>query len=264
MKRLHEWARRFVQGAGLPLRALHLLARNPTTWPFIWAPVLLTAAGLIYGLTLGWKVSGALLGLLWHAPASGWFIVGLWQLVHVALYLLGVLFDTLALPQVLGAPLNDLLSARVEVITLGETEAGLGLKRLAREMWASAVASLVRLLRFGLIQALLLLLNLVPGGQAVYPVAAFVWSALWLAQQYLDLTMSRHLYSPAETRAALRGVRPLSLGFGLVLAGIFLVPLANLFLVPLGVASGSLLYCDLLREGKVLAPGSAQRQAPAS
>lgn len=259
MPGIRESAHRFAQGAGLPLRALRLLTSNPSTWPFAWAPILLTAAGLAFGLTIGWRLSGALLGALWTRPGSGWFLPGLWQVIHVVLYALGALIDALTLPEIAGAPLNDLLSAQVERIVRGETESERGLKRLAREVWASMAAAAARLLRFGLIQAALLLINLIPGAQPVYPVVAFLWSALWLAQQYLDLTMARHLHTPSETRAALRSVRPLALGLGLVLGAIFLIPLANLLLVPVGVASGALLYCDLLEEGKVTPPKSTGR-----
>ena len=251
MSLLVEWPKRFAQGAVLPFRALHLLWANSSTWPYLWAPAMLTATGLLFGLTVGWRLSGSLLGLLWTLPATGWFLPAVWQLTHGVIYALGVLFDALALPEVLGAPLSDRLSIRVEHLALGKAEVPGGLHRFVREIAASMAAAISRLLRFGLIQAALLLLNLIPGGQAVYPFAAFIWGALWLSQQYLDITMARHLHTPQQTRAALRDVRPLSLGMGLVLGALFLLPLANLLLVPIGVAAGALLYGDLVKEGKI-------------
>jgi CysZ protein len=263
MNKLRAWVSRVVQGAGLPLRAVGLLVSRPSTWVYMVLPVILTGVGLTFGLTVGWHLSGTFLGWFWKAPESAWAAKALWQVVHVVLYMLGALFDALVLPQVMTAPLNDRLSAEVERITLGGTESGVGLKRFVNEVWASVLASISRLLRFGLIHLLLMVLALIPMANVAYPVLAFLWSAIWLAQQYLDQTMSRHLYRPADTRAALRSVRPLSLGMGSVLAGLFLIPLANLFLVPVGVVAGSLLYCDLLREGKVqLRPPSAEALPP--
>ncbi len=258
MNTLVEWPKRFAQGAALPFRALHLLWANSSTWPFLWAPAMLTAAGLIFGLTIGWRISGVLLGLVWTLPSTGWLLPAVWQVTHAVMYAVGVLFDALALPLVLGAMVTDRLSIQVERAALGYADAPSGLRRFAREILASMAAAVMRLIRFGIIQAALLLINFIPGAQPIYPFVAFGWSALWLAQQYLDITMARHLPTPAETRAALRGVRPLSLGMGLVLGALFMLPLANLLLVPLGVAAGALLYGDLVKEGKVTAPAAGQ------
>jgi CysZ protein len=251
MNRLREGSRRLAQGLLLPLRAIRFLLVHPSTWIFVWLPALLTALGLVLGLRFGWHASAWLLSGLWTQPTPGNVAPVLWQLAHVMLEVVGVLLAAVALPQLVNAPLSDRLSALVEQQVRGHNESAPGVKRFVQELWRSVTAAVARLLRLGLGHALLLLLTLVPGLQLAYPVLAFLWSAIWLAQAQLDQTMARHVYTSRQSRAALRGVRPLALGMGTVLGGIFLIPLANLFLLPVGVVSGALLYCDLLAEGRV-------------
>jgi uncharacterized protein involved in cysteine biosynthesis len=254
---LLDWPSHFAQGVGLPFRALWLLKQHRSTWRRVGALSLLSGVGLVFGLTVGWGMSAAFLTALWTPPTAGWALPTLWHLIHAAIYGLGLAFNGLTL--IIGAPLNDWLSAEVERIALGEHTRESGLRRLLREALASVAAAAMRLVRFGIIQAALLLLTLIPGGEGLYAVAAFVWGALWLSQQYLDMTMARHLHTPAETRAALRQVRPLALGLGLVLGALFVLPVVNLLFLPIGVTSGALLYCDLVAQGLVERTGEGPR-----
>src|SRR5262249_12014952 len=128
------------------------------------------------------------------------------------------------------------------------------IRRFAAEILVAAGHSVARVALFAVGQALLLPVALVP--LPIYPVLAYLWSAVWLCFEYLDLPMARHLYAFREVRAALRSARPISLGFGGPLAALFLVPIVNLVSVPVGVVGGTLLYADLRRSG--LLPQKAQ------
>jgi CysZ protein len=240
-------ASRLAFGASLPWRGASYLARNPKLWRYAVFPVLLTLIGLVVGIWALWPLSAALLGALWPEPTGTLF--ALWALTQVVLFGVMLVGTALTLPVVAGAPFSDRLSARVEAMELGEQEAAGGFRQLASELWVSVWHAAVRLtlLLFG--QGALLLLLLVPGLAPAYPVLAFLYGAVWLTFEYVDLPMARHLYRFREVRAALRAVRPAGLGFGAMLGVFFLVPLANLIFVPVGAVAGTLLYCEIKRSG---------------
>jgi uncharacterized protein involved in cysteine biosynthesis len=236
---------RFAAGLALPLRGFAYLAERRVLWKYAFLPALLTFVGLAVGMALAAPLSGGILGSLW-AESEGLLAVA-WWLTRATLYLVLVYLAAVALPVAISAPFADRLSARVEEIEMGVVGGG-GLGRAAAEAWVGAAHALVRLAVFVLGHAILLPSLLVP---FAYPALAFAWTARWTAVEYLDLPMARNLHRFRQVRAALASVRPLGAGFGLVLGALFLIPFANLLVVPIGAVSGTLLYCDLLRDGYV-------------
>jgi CysZ protein len=236
---------RLAAGAALPLRGAAYLAAHRELWRYAALPVVLTLAGLVAGLAAAVPLAGAILGAFWPEPAG--FLAAAWWLARVALALVLVFLAAVALPATLSAPFSDRLSARIEALELGATGGG-GWGRAAAEAWGGVAHTVVRLAVFLAGHALLLPALIVP---LAYPVLAFLWTARWTAFEYLDLPMARNLHRFRDVRAALRSVRPLGAGFGAVLAALFLVPFANLLVVPVGAAAGTLLYCDLVRAGRI-------------
>jgi len=252
---------RFGHGLGLPFRAFGLLAAHPALWPLAAAPAVLAGVGLALGMIFGWHMAHVLLAHLWLEPA-GPIVHGAWEAVHVTLFATLVLTATLLPPMVLAAPFLDLLSTLVEARVLGTPGEPWELGRFARGIVTSVVNALARLLRFGIVQALLFALSFIPPIAPVLPILSFLWSAIWLSEQALDQTAARHLLTWRDTRDAVRSVRPTGFGMGLVLGAVFLVPLANLFLVPLATISGALLYCDLVASGRFSRSARSPQAAP--
>jgi uncharacterized protein involved in cysteine biosynthesis len=240
---------RLGAGAALPLRGAAYLAARPELWRYAALPVLLTLAGLVAGLVLAIPLAGAVLEAFWSEPEG--LLAAPWWLARVAIAVVLVFLAAVALPAAVSAPFSDRLSARIEALEIGAPGGG-GWRRAAAEAWGGLAHTVVRLSFFLLGHALLLPLVVVP---FAYPVLAFLWTARWTAFEYLDVAMARNLHPLRDVRGALRSVRPLGAGFGAVLAALFLVPLANLLVVPVGTAAGTLLYCDLVRAGRVARPG---------
>lgn len=239
------FASRLAAGALLPFRALRVLFDHRELWGLALAPVAFTLAGLVAGLAFSGPLSGWLLRLAWAEPA-GWRVAA-WWLTRAAIFLALVYTAAIAVPVALSAPFADRLSAKVEALELGTvTEGGLG--RMAKEVTVGVWHAVARVTLLVAGYALLSPSLLVPGA---WPVLAFLWTAAWASFEWLDLPMARNLHGFAEVRAALRSVRPLGLGFGSVLGALFLVPLANLIVIPLGAVAGTLLYADLVRDGRV-------------
>jgi CysZ protein len=255
-------AGRLAHGAALVPRAAAWLAARRALWPLILLPALLAALGLGIGLVAFWAAAARLLSLAWIEPAGALAI--LWTAARIAIYLLLLFAAAVALPSVVAAPVCDRLSARVEALELGEAADGGGAGHVAVEAGVALWHALARVAILAAGHLLLLPVLLLPGLGLAYPAAAFLWSAGWLAFEQLDVAMSRHLHGFGEVRAALRAVRPLSLGLGGVLAVLLVVPLANLLVLPLGAVAGTLLYCDLVRDGVVsrggrVTPSAARR-----
>ncbi len=246
-------ASRFAAGVMLPFRAARVLLDRRDLWLLALAPTALTALGLVVGLALSGPASGSLLRLAWAEP-TGW-LLALWWLSRAALFVVVLYSFAIALPIALSAPFADRLSAKVEALELGAADEG-GLGKMAKEV---AVGGWHAVARVGLLLAGYVLLFptlLVPGA---WPVLAFLWTATWASFEWLDLPMARHLHGFSEVRAALRSVRPLGLGFGSLLGALFLVPLANLVVIPLGAVAGTLLYCDLVKDGRVARDRALER-----
>ncbi len=254
-------AGRLLHGLALVPRAAAWLAARRGLWPLVALPALLAALGLGMGLFAFWPAAARLLSLVWAEPSGALAIA--WTAARVGLYLLLLFASAVALPSIVAAPVCDRISARVEALELGGPPEGGGPARMAVEAAVALGHAVARVAILAAGHLLLLGLLLAPGAGAVYPAAAFLWSAAWLAFEQLDVAMSRHLHGFAEVRAALRAVRPLSLGMGGVLAALLLVPLANLLVLPLGAVAGTLLYCDLVRAGLVarraVTPSAARR-----
>jgi CysZ protein len=251
-------AARFAAGALLPFRAARVLLDRRELWPLALAPIALTILGLALGLVFAGPAASRLLSLAWREP-DGWKAAA-WWLTWGALFAALLYTSAAALPIALSAPFADRLSAKVEASELGEP-APEGLGKVVAEVAVGAWHALARVGLLLLGYVLLLPSLLLPGG---WPILAFLWTATWASFEWLDLPMARHLHGFSEVRAALRSVRPLGLGFGAVLGALFLVPLANLVVIPIGAVAGTLLYCDLVRDGRVARRGAPPYAPPVS
>jgi CysZ protein len=244
-------AARFAAGALLPFRAARVLLDHRELWLLALAPIVLTLVGFVGGLAGSGPLSGWLLRLAWAEPA-GW-LVALWWLTRAAIFVALLYAFAIAVPIALSAPFADQLSAKVEQLELGAAGEG-GLGRMAKEVTVGVWHAVARVTLLLAGYALLAPALLLPGA---WPVLAFLWTAAWTSFEWLDLPMARHLHGFTEVRAALRSVRPLGLGFGAILGALFLVPLANLVVIPVGAVAGTLLYVDLVRDGRVTRSGTA-------
>ncbi len=251
-------AARLAAGTLLPFRAARLLLDRRELWSLALAPIALTLVGLVGGLIAAGPLSGWLLRLGWAEPA-GW-LAALWWLTRAAIFLALLYAFAVAFPIALSAPFADQLSAKVERLELGAADEG-GLGRMAKEVTVGVWHALARVTLLIAGYVLLAPALLLPGA---WPVLAFLWTATWASFEWLDLPMARHLHGFSEVRAALRSIRPLGLGFGAVLGALFLVPLANLVVIPVGAVAGTLLYCDLVRSGRVARSGAPPYAPPVS
>jgi CysZ protein len=237
--------RTFLTGAGLLGRGLGLVVRNPR----------LLALGLLPALISGMLYAAALVSLIvfvddlsravtWFADgwADGWRDL-LRVLAGIALIgfggLIGVLTFT-AVTLLVGDPFYEKISVLVEERSGGpggEVDVG---------FWRSLGRSLVdsvRLIGLSVLAGVpLFLLGFVPlVGQTVVPVVGGAVGGWLLAVELTGVPFQRRGQRLRHRRAALRGNRPLALGFGVAVFVSFLIPLGAVLLMPAAVAGATLL-----------------------
>lgn len=242
---------RTVLGEG-PLRSLAALSALIT---------FVVLAGLVVLVTQWSPIEGFRPeGTAWYHTLARFFFAVLQFLVGAAIFVVGAV----TLPLLATVPFQDLISERTERLCgvalpggapLGPTSVGPdgdGGAKFVRQTAASFAHTLGRV---GVLYGghlLLLVLWLVPGiGHAAWTALSALWTIYWLAGEYLDIPMTRHLYRFAEVRAALRARRALCLAFGAGLGVLLFVPVLNCFVVPAAVVAGTVLFRALVEAGHV-------------
>ncbi|MBI3855365.1 MAG: EI24 domain-containing protein [Planctomycetes bacterium] len=140
---------------------------------------------------------------------------------------------------VLASPFLDAMTERI-LAELGETlppSRGAG-RALLRALGNQSL----KLLFFGAIQAALLLLHLIPGvGSVLHPLLSAFVGVLFLGFEYLDYPLdARRVPVPGRFGWMLKNLGA-TLGFGVVLFPVLLVPFVGYVSLPLAVAGAALL-----------------------
>lgn len=243
---MKDAVRQFLLGAGLLGRGLGLCLRSPRMLALGVVPALI--AGILYVTALILLVThlGSLIETVtWFA--DDWSAVGrdvLRVLAGLALVgvagLLSVLTFT-AVTLLIGDPFYEKISALVEDrfggIPGGEVEVP-----LMRSLRRSLVDS-VRLIGLSILFGIpLLALGFIPViGQTVVPVLGGLVGGWLLALELTGVPFQRRGRRLADRRTALKGNRPMALGFGVAVFASFLIPLGAVLLMPAAVAGAALL-----------------------
>lgn len=197
------------------------------------------------------------LGLIWFAADEfgdllNWLLAKLPDWMDWLRWLLWPLFALLSalimfysftlVANLIGAPFNGLLSARVEQHLTGKLP-----PEGARGLWvemAEAIVGELRKLGYFLIWALAaagasLILMFIPVLNAGIPVLWFVIGAWFLALEYADYPLGNRSLSFPEQRVRLRARSGTALSFGAVATLATMVPILNFFVMPAAVAGAT-------------------------
>ena len=265
---------RFLKGAGYLFEGLKMpVTKHPRLLPYMVIPA---AINTLLFATVGWVLwsyGGALVETL-QAMVAGdhaWYLAWLVWLLEVLMWaVIATLAFALAfvvvylLGNVLASPFNDLLSQAVEDIRLGKIDEPFSLKGVIADAGFTVGQELRRLVFFVIVTAALLLLHLVPVvGSMLNAVLTPLFAIFFVALEYMDLPMARRRFRFRTRLGALWSNRAVGAGFGAATAALLCVPLLNFVCIPVAVVGGTLLYSDLVEQGRL--PRSAQGlQTPAS
>jgi len=241
-----------LSGAGYLVAGLRMITR-PGLRRYLLVP--LTVNILIFSSVawVGWTQFEALLD--WMLPESSWLSFLrwlLWPLFAVAVLLVTFYAFTI-IANLIAAPFNGLLAAKVETMVTGQRP-----KEAQGSFAATILPSLLSELRklgYFLTRAVpLLLLFLVPGINLAAPVLWLLFGFWFLALEYVDYPMANHGLLFREQRRQMGGMRLTALGFGGALTLLMMIPVLGFAAMPAAVAGATLLTCE-----RRAAPGPGPR-----
>jgi len=236
-------SRSLTTGAGYVLTGLRWLPKAGVR-RFVALPLLINA--VLFGGGIWWgarqmdRLDQALQA--WLPGWLSWLHWLLWPL-FVLTVLVAVFYGFSLIANLLAAPFNGLLAARVEKMILATGSAP---PRPAdsdwRDLLATPFAELRKLLYFLLWIVPLAVLMFVPVANVVAPVLWALATAWALALEYADYPLGNRGIRFREQRQLLRQHWPLTLGFGGMTLLLTLVPVLNFFVMPAAVIGATLMW----------------------
>jgi CysZ protein len=236
----------FFEGAQLSLRAFGYLLTHPQLWLMVVIPLVLNV--LIFAGVLWWGFSSfSTMFYGWLEGREGWYweaLLWIAKLLYwvVVLFVVYFIFTPVAL--IIAAPFNDRLAESVERCFGFQINDNRSLLRmLVGETLYILFSELKRMGVISSVFVFLLPLNLVPVvGSILYFVMSFLWAGWCSAWEFTGFAGDRRHLRLSVKWGLLRQNFFASAGFGLVTAGLMMLPFVNVLTVPVSAVAGTLLF----------------------
>lgn len=251
-----------LAGATYPLRALHLLARQPHLWQYVLVPVFVNAAIAIalYGsiFYFGWPWLSDLTQSLdaWFESAianlpqwlgflaiigtilAGFLKVGFAIALFLVIGILFVQFGTL-----LGSPWYGQLSEQLEKMRTGNVQViDIG---IIGDLWRATVFEVQKLVLALVVGSLLFAIGFVPGAAPfTTPIGSIALPTMLVCLDFFDAPLERRRLPFRKKLAIVLRNLPASASFGLTCWVLVSIPVVNFATIPFCVAGGTLFACD--------------------
>lgn len=248
-----------VSGARHALAGFRLI-RAPGVRRYVAVPLLINVVLFVVALTaLGNAVDYAV--ETWLGDWPDWLRGIVWFLFAVLSAVI-VFFSFTIVANIVASPFNGMLAEAVErhlnpALPPMDTSWARMLRGLQRSLWAE----LRKLIYIGLRALPLLVLSVIPGLNAVAPLLWLMFGAWMLCLEYLDCPLGNHGSFFPRVVTEMRARRGMSLGFGLTVTVLTLIPVINFIAMPVGVAGATSLYCAYLGAGPGAAPAASGQNA---
>ena len=170
----------------------------------------------------------------------GWLV---WLLFFLSFFLVFI-YAFAALGAVVAAPFNGLLAEKTEMYLTGNVSDDRSILENIKDV-PRVIGRQFAIIFYYLPRALLiLLLYFVPVVHGFAIVLWFVFSAWFLAMQFLDFPTDNHRVSVEELRAWLDARRAVTLGFGVSLMFVMSIPIINFFAIPAAAAGATKFWVE--------------------
>ncbi|WP_321528194.1 sulfate transporter CysZ [Sedimenticola selenatireducens] len=223
------------------LQGLKMLTR-PGLRRYLLAPV---AINIVVFVIIGWIGFSQFDSLLnTFLPESSWLSFLRWLLWPLfALSVLLITFYTFtAVANLIAAPFNSLLSAKVEELLTGNKPPES--RRTLQQLILPTIQSELRKLGYFLLRAIpLLLLFVIPGINLLAPFLWLLFSAWFLAIEYADYPLGNHGLDFRSQHDRLKQTRLAALGFGGGVTLLMMIPILNFAAMPAAVVGATRLWC---------------------
>ncbi|MCK5002419.1 MAG: sulfate transporter CysZ [Gammaproteobacteria bacterium] len=162
--------------------------------------------------------------------------------------LLFVFYSFTLIANLIAAPFNSLLAARVEAHLSGKPIEDINTEKLWKLVIRSFASEIHKLLYFLMWLIPLIILTLIPGLNLIAPFAWFIFTTWSFSLEYMDYPLSNHGLLFKDIRQYNRQHRMRALGLG---SGIFIitsVPVLNFLAMPVAVAGATKLTTQTKKE----------------
>ncbi|MEN8176061.1 MAG: sulfate transporter CysZ [Pseudomonadota bacterium] len=235
-----------VSGFGYALKGLKLITR-PGLRRWVAVPLLVNI--LLFSL-LAWGGASLFEGLMdRYLPEEGWLSYFRWLLWPLfALSFILLMFYTFTLiANIVAAPFNDMLAAKVEILLSGAPPTEHEGSLLASI--GPALASELRKAGYFLTRGVpLLLLFVIPGANLVAPLVWGIFSAWAIALEYTEYPFGNNGLQFPEQRRIMKQQRLPALGFGGGVMLMMLIPVLNFAAMPAAVAGATAYWIDHFKD----------------
>jgi CysZ protein len=180
--------------------------------------------------------------LIYLIIAIGWLV----KIILILALFLIIGFILVQFGTILGSPWYGKLSEELEKIKTGKVE--VIEVNIFVDIWRAILFEIKKLLLMLTIGLPLLLLNLVPTlGNLISAIGGIILTATIVCLDFLDAPLERRRLPFRQKLSLVWQGFPTTAGFSLVCLGLISIPFLNLLIIPICVASGTLLFCDLMK-----------------
>lgn len=235
-----------ISGFFLPFQGLRL-ALSPGLRRFVLVPLM---ANIAVFAALGYFGISYFETFMENSlPAHEWleFLRWVLWLVFALAFALTLFFGFTIVANLIAAPFNGVLAARVEERLTGEPPPADETSPL-RQVGPALIAELGKLLYFASRAIPLGVLFLIPGINMVAGIAWVLFGFWFLAIEYGDYPMSNHHIETRQQRQRLRRRRLKTLAFGAGVTAMMMIPVLQFAAMPAAVAGATRLWTDDLRD----------------
>lgn len=237
-------------------RGLAVLKAHSSLWKWLIAPAIISLLLLVAAVVGILHVVDPLVGWLsahlpsWLASAAGTLL----RLLVLALLGTAALFVFTTVAGMIAGPFNELLSEHVEAVLTGRPAPPFSLRELIHGAILGVVHGIRRLVVALLGVVLVLVLGFVPVVGTIAAVLIGAWLAATAASyDCYDAVLSRRAMAYRDKLAYLARHRGRTLGLGLAVAGMLLVPGLNLIALGIG-AAGATVAAEALQATQATQP----------
>lgn len=172
-----------------------------------------------------------------------WFAAIVWLFFFAGFFLVFVVAFA-AIGALTAAPFNGLLAEKVELYLTGKPLADRGLIENIKDVPRILGRQLAIIGYFVPRALLILVLFLVPAVHIFAVIFWFIFSAWFLALQYIDFPTDNHRIPIAKVRAWLNERRAATFGFGMSLMFVMSIPFVNFFAIPAAAAGAAKFWVE--------------------
>lgn len=189
-------------------------------------------------------LSAIILHYLPHWLAWLTWVVGI---VFFLGFFLLFLYAFTTLSNLISAPFNSLLAEQVELLVTGQKPPNRSLKENLHDL-PRVVGRQLKMLAYYIPRVLIILiLSFIPVVQFVDVGLWFLFNAWFMTVQYLDYPADNHRVSLKDMFMKMKKNRTSSLGFGLGVLTLSMVPFLNFIVMPAAVAGGTLFWIEQIK-----------------